>query len=57
MDVFATFKSWPAKYVVNSINYDFIKMKMDNKADLTVSQLDHSLMTSGFKTQYIEFKA
>lgn len=57
MDIFATFKSWPAKYVVHSINYDFIKMKMDNKADLTVSQLDHSLMTSGFKTQNIEFKA
>lgn len=58
MDVFATFKSWPAKYVVHSINYDFIKMKIDNnKADLTVSQLDHSLMTSGFKTQNIEFKA
>lgn len=57
MDVFATFKSWPAKYAVNSINYDFIKMKIENKADLTVSQLERSLMTSGFKAQDNEFKA
>lgn len=59
MDIFATFKSWPEKYVVNSMNYDFIRIDIDNKEgyDFGVSQLDHSLMTSGFKTQDIEFKA